>query len=188
MAEAGADGLITMAEADAEVAPEAGAPESGASEPPQMQLAGDHYEDEADVMDDVDEVGKVLSKGDYGDNTPSKRRKVASKGVWVWIRRLKNHPALITTGLAQRRTHVCTRPGCWRLINMGYDKKQNCWQTTKGIAHDQLYPAEESKVACAVVQRRQVQGRMMVNRRAHRPHVPMLMRGNTPPTMRSPPH
>ncbi len=56
MAEAGADGLITMAEADAEVAPEAGAPESGASEPPQMQLAGDHYEDEADVMDDVDEV------------------------------------------------------------------------------------------------------------------------------------
>ncbi len=33
------------------------------------------------TMDDVDEVGKVLSKGDYGDNTPSKRRKVASKGV-----------------------------------------------------------------------------------------------------------
>jgi hypothetical protein len=26
------------------------------------------------------------------------------------------------------------------------------------------------------------------HRRAHRPHVPMLMRGNTPPTTRSPPH
>ena len=26
------------------------------------------------------------------------------------------------------------------------------------------------------------------HRRSHRPHVPMLMRGNTPPTMRSPPH
>ena len=69
MAEAGADGLITMAEADAEVAPEAGAPESGASEPPQMQLAGDHYEDEADVMDNVDEVGKGLRRHTVNDNT-----------------------------------------------------------------------------------------------------------------------
>ena len=69
-----------------------------------MQLAVEHYEDadEADVMDDVDEVGTVLSKGDYGDNTPSKRRKVVtSKGVWVWIRRLKNHPAMTTTNLTR---------------------------------------------------------------------------------------
>ncbi len=70
--------------------PEAGATESGVSEPPQSELAAEKYEDETDVIDDVDEVGKVLSKGDYGDNTPSKRRNlVTSKGVWVWIRRLK---------------------------------------------------------------------------------------------------
>ena len=79
-----------------------------------MQLVVEHYEDKADVMDNVDEVGKVLSKGDFGDNTPSKRRKVAtSKVVWVWIRQLKNRPVLITTNLTQWRTHVCTRPGCW---------------------------------------------------------------------------
>ena len=76
---------------------EAGATESGASEPPQAELAAGQYEDETDVLDDVDEVGKVLSKGDYGDNSPSKRRNLAtSKGVWKWIRRLKKHQALIT--------------------------------------------------------------------------------------------
>ncbi len=52
-------GLIMMAEAGAEV--EAGATESGASEPPQAELAAGQYEDETDVLDDVDEVGKVLS-------------------------------------------------------------------------------------------------------------------------------
>ena len=88
-------GLIMMAEAGAEV--EAGATESGASEPPQAAMEADQYEDETDVMDDDDEVGKVLSKGDYGDNSPSKRRNLAtSKGVWKWIRRLKKHQALIT--------------------------------------------------------------------------------------------
>ena len=72
----------------------AGATESGASEPPQAELAAGQYEDETDVLDDVDEVGKVISRGDFGDNSPSKRRKLASsKGVWVWIRRLKNHLA-----------------------------------------------------------------------------------------------
>ena len=86
-----------------------------------------------------------------------------SKGVWVWIRRLKEHPALITTNLTQRRTHVCSCPGCWRLINMSYDKKQNCWQTTKGITHDQLYHAEESKAACAVVEHKKVQERKKIN-------------------------
>jgi hypothetical protein len=127
-------GLIMMSEACAEV--EAGATESGASEPPQAYLAAGQYEDETDVLDDVDEVGKVLSKGDYSDNSPSKRRNlVTSKGVWKWIRRLKKHQTLTTTNLTQRRTHVCTRPGCWRLINMGYDKKQNCWQTGKGLQH-----------------------------------------------------
>ena len=145
------------------MAPESGAPQSRESDPPPTQLADDHYEAEAHVMDDVDEVRKVLSKGDYVDNTPSERCKVASKGIFVWIRRLKNHPAMITTNLTQRRTHVCTRPGCWRLINMGYDKKQNCWQTTKGIKHDQLYHAETSQAACVVVDRRQVQERKMIN-------------------------
>jgi hypothetical protein len=73
-------------------------------------------------MDNVNEVGKVLSEGDYGYNTPSKMRNLAtSKGVWVWISLLKNHLGLITTNLRQLRTHVCTRPGCWHLINMGYD-------------------------------------------------------------------
>ena len=133
-------GLIMMAEAGAEV--EAGATESGASEPPQAAMEADQYEDETDVMDDDDEVGKILSKGDYDDNSPAKRRCLPTskaKGVWVWIRRLKKHQALTTTNLTQRRTHVCTRPGCWRLINMGYDKKQNCWQTEKGLQHDLLY-------------------------------------------------
>jgi hypothetical protein len=72
------DGM--MAEAGAEVAPEAGAPEAGAevapeagaseagadaseppSEPPSEPLADEQYEAGADVMDDVDEVeeGKV---------------------------------------------------------------------------------------------------------------------------------
>jgi hypothetical protein len=68
------EGHIMMAEAVAEVAPEAGAPEAcaeDATDPPQMQLADEHYEAVADVMDDVDEVeeGKVLSKGDYGCNS-----------------------------------------------------------------------------------------------------------------------
>ena len=100
-------------------------------------------------MDDVDEVeeGKVLSKRDYGDNSPSQNRPFVAKGVWVWIRRLKKHPALIATNPTQRRTHVCSRPDCWRLINMNYDKKQMCWQTTKGIKHNQLYHAQESKAA-----------------------------------------
>jgi len=80
-----------MDEAGAEVAPEAGAPEAGAedaTDPPQMQQADEHYEAGADVMDDVDEVeeGKVLSKGDYGGNSPSKKRAFVRKGVWVWIR------------------------------------------------------------------------------------------------------
>jgi len=122
-------GLIMMAEAGAEV--EAGATESGASEPPQAAMEADQYEDETDVMDDDDEVGKILSKGDYDDNSPAKRRCLPTskaKGVWVWIRRLKKHQALTTTNPTQRRTHVCTRPGCWRLIKMGYDQKQNCWK------------------------------------------------------------
>jgi hypothetical protein len=41
------DGHIMMAEAGVEVAPEAGASEAGAedaSDPPQMQLADEHYE------------------------------------------------------------------------------------------------------------------------------------------------
>ncbi len=46
---------------------------------------------------------------------------------------------------------------------MGYDKKQNCWQTGKGPKHDLLYHGEESTVVCTVVQRRQVQGRMMMD-------------------------
>ena len=106
-------GLIMMAEAGAEV--EAGATESGASEPPQAAMEADQYEDETDVMDDDDEVGKILSKGDYDDNSPAKRRCLPTskaKGVWVWIRRLKKHQALTTTNPTQRRTHVCTRPGC----------------------------------------------------------------------------
>jgi hypothetical protein len=37
-------------------------------------------------MDDVDEAGKVLSQGNYGNNTPSKRRAAAPKDVWGWIR------------------------------------------------------------------------------------------------------
>jgi hypothetical protein len=41
---------------------EAGATESGASEPPQAELAAGQYEDETDVLDDVNEVGKVLSR------------------------------------------------------------------------------------------------------------------------------
>jgi len=116
-------------------------------------------------MDDVDEVeeGKVLSKRDYGDNSPSQKRPFVAKGVWAWIRRLKKHPALIATNPTQRRTHVCSRPDCWRLINMGYDKGQKCWQTTKGLAHDKRYHAEESKAACALAQRREVQERLKVN-------------------------
>ena len=64
--------LIMIVEAGAEV--EAGATESGAWEPPQAELDAGQYEDEPDMRDDVDEVeeGKVLLKGDYGDNSPSK--------------------------------------------------------------------------------------------------------------------
>jgi hypothetical protein len=165
-------GWRSTAEAGAEVAPEAGAPEAGASEagadasePPSEPLADEQYEAGGDVMDDVDEIeeGKVLSKRDYGDNSPSQKRPFVAKGVWVWIRRLKKHPALIATNPTQRRTHVCTRPDCWRLINMGYDKGQKCWQTTKSIAHDKRYHAEESKAACALAQCREVKERLKVN-------------------------
>ena len=33
-------------------------------------------------MDDVDEVGKVLSQGNYGNNTPSKRRAAARRRMF----------------------------------------------------------------------------------------------------------
>jgi hypothetical protein len=117
------DGM--MVEAGAEVAPEAGAHEAGAevvpeagaseaaadaSEPPSEPLADEQYEAGADVMDDVDEVKevKVLSKRDYGDNSPSQKRPFVAKGVWVWIRRLKKHPPLIATNPTQLRTQMMT--------------------------------------------------------------------------------
>jgi hypothetical protein len=106
---------------------------------------------------------RCLSKRDYGDNSPSQKRPFVAKGVWVRIRRLKNHPALMATNPTQRRTHVCTRLDCWCLINMGYDKGQKCWQTTKGIPHDKRYHADESKSACALARRREVQERLKVN-------------------------
>jgi hypothetical protein len=81
-----------MAEAGADV--EAGATESGASEPSQSALDADQYDDddsgasepsqaamEADQYDNDD--GKILSKGDYGDNSPGKRRHLqASTKLW----------------------------------------------------------------------------------------------------------
>ena len=61
-----------MAEAGADV--EAGATESGASEPSQAAMEADQYDN-----DD----GKILSKGDYGDNSPGKRRHLqASTKLW----------------------------------------------------------------------------------------------------------
>ena len=149
-----------MAEACAEV--EAGATESGASEPSQAALEADQYEEETDVMDDDD--SKILSKGDYVDNSPGKRHHLErAKGVWVWIRRLKKHQTLTTTNPTQRRTHVCTCPGCCRLINMGYDSKQNCWQTGKGLKHDKQYHAHESKALNVVEQRTTVKAGEMIN-------------------------
>jgi hypothetical protein len=76
---------------------------------------------------------------------PSKKRAFVRKGVWVWIRLLKKHEALVTTNPTQWRTHFCTRPGCWRLINMGYDNWQKCWQTGKGLAPLPEHPARRPR-------------------------------------------
>jgi hypothetical protein len=92
-----------------------------ASEPPQMPMSVENYEAED---------GTVPSKDKYGDNTPWKKRKLERKGIWITTSQLKGHPALTTADLSQRRTHVCTREGCWRLINMGYDGKQKLLVTT----------------------------------------------------------
>ena len=67
-------------------------------------------ETETSAIDDF----VALMKGQFGENSPSKSKSPKSlvpKGVWVWIKRLKD-PALFADG----KTHVCIL--CWLRIHL----------------------------------------------------------------------
>ncbi|KAJ1449317.1 hypothetical protein M885DRAFT_590501 [Pelagophyceae sp. CCMP2097] len=87
-------------------------------EPPRRALDADDYEDEPDAEaaapdeDDSENLfadGAALSKTSYGENTPTKRaRSMAPKGVWDWVKRLKNNHWALQKDGKDARTHVCT--------------------------------------------------------------------------------
>ena len=116
----------------------------------------DDEEDSGVLMDEVadeEEVHTQLSRKQFGENSPAKRKSGVmhragagyTKGVWLFIKRLKDVALMElsinkdTGVISSRFTHVCIK--CWRLIKMSYNNQEGRWLTTKDNEHEaQFHP------------------------------------------------
>ena len=116
-----------------------------------------------DEVADEEEVHTELSRGQFGENSPAKRKAGVvqragtgyTKGVWLFIKRLKDVALMElsinkdTGVISSRFTHVCIK--CWRLIKMSYNNQEGRWLTTKDNEHEAQFHPDTFRDVCVYV-------------------------------------